>query len=105
MGQDEDMDSGELVDAKLPDDLMLAVQASPSEIKLVARPKKKQPVGKKAAGATSSARSKTPAATAASAVALGRTRLPRNQRASRSGGGGSGSGSSSAREPEIVVLD
>lgn len=108
MGQGEDMDSGELIDAKFPTDLMNGVQASPTEIKLVLRPKKKQAVGKKAAGATSSARSKTPAATAASAVSLGRTKSTRSKREVRSGGGGSSSGSSSAvgaQEPEIIVLD
>lgn len=104
MGKVEDMDSGELIDAKLPADLMRSVQASPSELKLVTRPNKKQAVGKKAAKATSSACSSTPAATAASAVPLGRTKSTRSKRATRSGDGGSSS-TIGAQEPEIVVLD
>lgn len=102
------MESGDLIDAKLPADLMHGVQASPSQLKLVSRPKTKQPVSKKyGAGATSGARGTTPAASAASAVPLGRTRPNRSTRATRSSGGGSSSSSSAVGGlgSEIVILD
>lgn len=100
------MDSGELIDAKLPADLMHGVQASPSEIKLAMHPKKKKAAGKKATGATSSARSTTAAAAAASAVPLGRTRVTRSKRGNtRSRGGGSSGSAVGGQQPEIVVLD
>lgn len=108
------MEDDELIEAKFPEDLMDGVQASPTEITLVAQKTKK--FARKAGKGKGAARSSSAAAVAATAQPLGsgasqssQSGTKRRTRGGGSGGGGSGSGCErevhAMKQPEIVVLD
>lgn len=105
------MESDDLIEAKLPEDLMNGVQASPSEFTVVA-PKAKN-VARKGTGEAAS-RSRTAAAVAAAAKPLGggggggassASRSPQSGLQRRTRGGGGGREASPVKQPDIVVLD
>lgn len=106
------MDSGELIDAKLPADLMEGVQQAPSILNLTVRLKKQAAASRAAAGGGAAggggaaSRSTTAAQVADSAIPLGAGRSTR--RSGQSTGGRSGGSSSTAtalHEPDIIVLE
>lgn len=109
----EDMDADDLVDAKVPSDLMVSVEAAPSNLNLVARPKPPPASSKKAKGAAKGARgrgrygrgaagSTTAAEAAEVAVPLGggRSTARSTTRSTRSSGR-----KAAVAEEDIIVLD
>lgn len=110
----QDMESDDLIEAKFPEDLMNGVQASETEVSLVA-PKAKvaRKAGTGKGKGKGAARSRTAAAVAAAATPLGggASKSPQSgtkRRTQGGGGGGGGDGepeASAMKQPDIVVLD